>query len=456
MEKKKITEKEAIVSLATPNGISSIAVIKISGKKSIDIVNKIFKGKNLKKEKKNTTHFEIIKEKKKIIDEVIVSIFKKPASFTKEDCIEISCHGSIFIIKNIITLLIKNGARIAKPGEFTKRAFLNGQMDLIQAEAISDLVYTESEMHHKISISQMRGNFSEKIKKLRKKLVNFSSMIELELDFSEENIKFLNKKKLKSNINEILKYIKPIIKSFSLGNVIKNGIPIIIVGKVNSGKSTLMNLLMNEEKSIVSNIKGTTRDIIEDELIIEGIKFKIIDTAGLRKTEEKIEKIGIKKTKEKIKKSSIIIYIFDLLKENLENVEKEIKKFKKLKIPIIKVGNKVDKIKSKEHEKENEIIKISAKKNINIEELKLKIMNIINIKKIKNSSTIVINERHYENLKKIEKSLKNIIHNIEENITNDIISIDIRMILYLLGEITGEITTEDLLKNIFSKFCIGK
>ena len=217
-----------------------------------------------------------------------------------------------------------------------------------------------------------------------------------------------------------------------------------------------MNLLMNEEKSIVSNIKGTTRDIIEDELIIEGIKFKIIDTAGLRKTEEKIEKIGIKKTKEKIKKSSIIIYIFDLLKENLENVEKEIKKFKKLKIPIIKVGNKVDKIKSKEHEKENEIIKISAKKNINIEELKLKIMNIINIKKIKNSSTIVINERHYENLKKIEKSLKNIIHNIEENITNDIISIDIRMILYLLGEITGEITTEDLLKNIFSKFCIGK
>ena len=347
IKKKKILQKDTIIALSTPFNNSAIAIIRISGKNSIDIISNMFKNKNLYKQKKNTIHFGYIHEKSFIIDEVLISIFKSPNSFTKENCIEISCHGSIFIIKKIIQLLVKNGGRIAKPGEFTKRAFLNGRFDLSQAEAISDLISCESFIEHKIFSNQIRGDFSLKIKLLRKKLINLMGILELELDFSEENIKFANKDNLTLLINNIINYINPIIKNFKFGNFIKKGIPVVIIGKTNSGKSTLLNALSNEDKSIVSNIPGTTRDIIEDIINIKGTKFRFIDTAGIRSTKNLIEKIGINKTKEKIKKASVIIYIIDLLQDTIQNINIKIKKLKKLNIPIIKVINKIDLIEKK-------------------------------------------------------------------------------------------------------------
>ena len=450
-------KKKTITALSTPYGNSAIAIIRISGKDSINIINKIFKKKNINKQKTHTIHFGYIYEKKIIIDEGLISIFKSPNSFTKENLIEISCHGSIFIIKKIIQVLIINGIKIAKPGEFTKRAFLNGKFNLLKAEAISDLISCESLLEHKTFINQIRGNFISKIKLLRKKLVNFLGILELELDFSEENIKLINKNKTIILIKNIINYISPIIESFKLGNFIKNGIPITIIGKTNSGKSTLLNTILNEKKSIVSNIEGTTRDIIEEIINIKGIKFRFIDTAGLRKTKNKIEKIGINKTKEKIKKAVIIIYIIDLLKNKIKNVNKEIKKIKKLKIPIIKVINKIDLIEKKKIKNvfKKNFIKISASKKLNINLIKKKIFGIVNIKKIKNSNYIMTNKRHYSNLVKIKKILEKIIININHE-NNEIISLEVKRILNYLSEITGEVTTDELLDNIFSKFCIGK
>jgi len=418
----------------------------------------MFKNKNLYKQKKNTIHFGYIHEKSFIIDEVLISIFKSPNSFTKENCIEISCHGSIFIIKKIIQLLVKNGGRIAKPGEFTKRAFLNGRFDLSQAEAISDLISCESFIEHKIFSNQIRGDFSLKIKLLRKKLINLIGILELELDFSEENIKFANKDNLTLLINNIINYINPIIKNFKFGNFIKKGIPVVIIGKTNSGKSTLLNALSNEDKSIVSNIPGTTRDIIEDIVNIKGTKFRFIDTAGIRSTKNLIEKIGINKTKEKIKKASVIIYIIDLLQDTIQNINIKIKKLKKINIPIIKVINKIDLIEKKKIEKisKKEFIMISAYKKINLNKVKSKILNTININNLKNSNYIITNERHYDNLLKTKFILNKILVDIKTTNNNEIISLEIRRVLNYLGEITGEITTDNLLDNIFSKFCIGK
>jgi len=458
IKKKKILQKDTIIALSTPFNNSAIAIIRISGKNSIDIISNMFKNKNLYKQKKNTIHFGYIHEKSFIIDEVLISIFKSPNSFTKENCIEISCHGSIFIIKKIIQLLVKNGGRIAKPGEFTKRAFLNGRFDLSQAEAISDLISCESFIEHKIFSNQIRGDFSLKIKLLRKKLINLIGILELELDFSEENIKFANKDNLTLLINNIINYINPIIKNFKFGNFIKKGIPVVIIGKTNSGKSTLLNALSNEDKSIVSNIPGTTRDIIEDIVNIKGTKFRFIDTAGIRSTKNLIEKIGINKTKEKIKKASVIIYIIDLLQDTIQNINIKIKKLKKLNIPIIKVINKIDLIEKKKIEKisKKEFIMISAYKKINLNKIKSKILNTININNLKNSNYIITNERHYDNLLKTKFILNKILVDIKTTNNNEIISLEIRRVLNYLGEITGEITTDNLLDNIFSKFCIGK
>ena len=451
--------EDTIVALSTPEGVGAIAVIRLSGKDAIRIVNQVFGGKNLEKQATHTLHFGTIRDGKEVLDEVVVSLFKAPKSFTKENVVEISCHGSPFIVRKIIQLLLKKGARLAQAGEFTKRAFMHGQFDLAQAEAVADLIASDSEVSHKAALNQMRGGFSEEIKALRAQLVHFASMIELELDFVEEDVEFADRQQLENLINEILKVINQLISSFDLGNVIKNGVPTVIAGKPNAGKSTLLNALLNEEKAIVSEIPGTTRDFIEDEINIGGISFRFIDTAGLRETTDKVEAIGVKRTYEKMQKASLIIYLFDLEHDHIQDVHRAINQLENQGIPFIKVGNKIDKAKPDLLEavrQIEEVVFISAEKRDNLEGLKERIMDYVNLDKFKTSGTIVTNVRHYQSLLQTRESLEDVLQGLDNNITHDFLAQDIRHALYYLGEITGEITTDDLLGNIFSNFCIGK
>lgn len=451
--------EDTIVALSTPEGVGAIAVIRLSGKDAIRIVNQVFGGKNLEKQATHTLHFGTIRDGKEVLDEVVVSLFKAPKSFTKENVVEISCHGSPFIVRKIIQLLLKKGARLAQAGEFTKRAFMHGQFDLAQAEAVADLIASDSEVSHKAALNQMRGGFSEEIKALRAQLVHFASMVELELDFVEEDVEFADRQQLENLINEILKVINQLISSFDLGNVIKNGVPTVIAGKPNAGKSTLLNALLNEEKAIVSEIPGTTRDFIEDEINIGGISFRFIDTAGLRETTDKVEAIGVKRTYEKMQKASLIIYLFDLEHDHIQDVHQAINQLENQGIPFIKVGNKIDKAKPDLLEavrQIEEVVFISAEKRDNLEGLKERIMDYVNLDKFKTSGTIVTNVRHYQSLLQTRESLEDVLRGLDNNITHDFLAQDIRHALYYLGEITGEITTDDLLGNIFSKFCIGK
>ncbi len=451
---------DTIVAPATASGVSAIAVIRLSGKEAISICNKIFKGKDLSIQPTHTIHFGTIRDGERIIDEVLVSLFKGPKSFTKEDVIEISTHGSPFIVKQILQLLIRNGARSAKPGEFTKRAFLNGQFDLAQAEAVADLIASDSEASHQAAMSQMRGGFSSEIKMLREKLVHFASMIELELDFSEEDVEFADRTQLKNLIFEIRKLIAALIISFDLGNVIKNGVPTVIAGKPNAGKSTLLNTLLNEEKAIVSHIAGTTRDMIEDELSIEGIIFRFIDTAGLRETTDTIESIGVERSRKKILEAALLLYVFDLSEiKKPEDYDDQLAEVKSYGVPFIMVGNKSDHCSDMvwQYLQGNEnVILIGAKQKHNIDGLKNKLLEMVNASKISTGGTIVTNIRHYESLLNTRESLDKVLSGIDLNITGDFLAQDIRKALMHLGEITGEITTDDLLGNIFSKFCIGK
>lgn len=451
--------EDTIVALSTPEGVGAIAVVRLSGKDAIQITNQVFKGKDLETQSSHTLHFGTIRDGKEILDEVVVSLFKAPHSFTKENVVEISCHGSPFIVRKIIQLLLKQGARLAQAGEFTKRAFMNGQFDLAQAEAVADLISSDSEASHKAAINQMRGGFSEEIKELRAQLVHFASMIELELDFVEEDVEFADREQLESLINEILRVINLLIDSFDLGNVIKNGVPTVIAGKPNAGKSTLLNALLNEEKAIVSDIPGTTRDFIEDEINIGGIGFRFIDTAGLRETTDKVEAIGVKRTYEKMQKASLIIYLFDLEHDNIQDVHRAINQLENQGIPFIKVGNKVDKAQPELLEavrKIDDVVFISAEKKENLEGLKQKITDFVDLDKLKTSGTIVTNVRHYQSLLQTRESLQDVLNGLANQITHDFLAQDIRHALQHLGEITGEITTDDLLGNIFSKFCIGK
>ncbi|GAL86816.1 tRNA modification GTPase TrmE [Sporocytophaga myxococcoides] len=453
-----IESEDTIAALATASGVGAIAVIRISGKDAIPVTQKIFKGKDLATAASHTIHFGTIRDGDKILDEVVVSLFKGPNSFTREDVIEISCHGSEYIVKQLLQLLIRNGVRLAKPGEFTKRAFLNGRFDLAQAEAIADLIYSETEAAHQAAMNQMRGGFSLEIKKLREQLINFASLIELELDFSEEDVEFADRSQLKSLIYEIKRVIDHLISSFDVGNVIKNGVPTVIAGKPNAGKSTLLNVLLNEERAIVSEIPGTTRDFIEDEMVLEGIRFRFIDTAGLRDSSDKIESIGIERTKQKMKQASLIIYLFDVNSTSEKELKENLLELKSYNIPLVVVGNKIDKDKSNIIEFRNfdGIIFISAAMKVGIEELKNNLVEMVNFANFKTGNVIVTNVRHYESLIKSRDALKAALEALDDGISGELLAQDIRSSLIYLGEITGEITTDDLLGNIFSKFCIGK
>lgn len=449
---------DTIVALATPQGVGAIAVIRLSGKDAINICNEVFKGKDLNRQDSHTIHFGTIRDGAKVIDEVLVSLFKSPSSYTKENVVEISTHGSGYIVSEVIKLLLKNGARLAQPGEFTKRAFVNGKFDLAQAEAVADLIHSESEAAHRAAMNQMRGGFSGKIKELRQQLIHFASMIELELDFVEEDVEFASREDLRKLINDLHKVIGDLISSFALGNVIKTGIPTVIAGKPNAGKSTLLNTLLNEEKAIVSDIPGTTRDFIEDEINIEGVPFRFIDTAGIREATDKIEAMGVERTHSQMQKASLIIYLFDLSQENMTEIQRDINKLENLGVPFINVGNKLDRAQPEllEHLNARDIIFISASEKQHIEELKAKILSAVNVDQFKTGNTMVTNIRHYDSLVNTQKALDEVLHAVDAGMTGDLLALDIRNALHHLGEITGEITTDDLLANIFSKFCIGK
>jgi tRNA modification GTPase len=451
-------QEDTIVALATPPGVSAIAVIRLSGKKAIDICQKVFFGKDLTLQLSHTIHFGTIRDEDKIIDEVVMSLFKAPNSFTKEDIVEVSCHGSDYIIKKLLQVFLKYGARLARPGEFTKRAFLNGRFDLAQAEAVADIIASDSEASQQTAMNQMRGGFSKEIRKLRDELVHFASMIELELDFSEEDVEFANRDQLRSLMLNIKKAIEQLLSSFSLGNAIKNGIPTVIAGRPNAGKSTLLNILLNEDKAMVSEIAGTTRDFIEDEIILGGFTFRFIDTAGLRETKDKLEAMGIERTRMKMKQASLIIYMFDVNSTSEKELAKNLEELKDLNVSYIVVGNKIDLDKNDKKTLRNfdGIVRISAANKIGIEELKDKILEQANVKSFRPGNTVVTNLRHFESLSNTLESLERALAGLDKGITGDFLAQDIRHCLHHLGEITGEITTDDLLDNIFSKFCIGK
>ncbi len=449
---------DTIVALATPSGVGAIGVIRLSGPEAITIVNCVFGGKDLEKQVSHTIHFGTIRDDKLILDEVLVSLFIAPGSYTKENVVEISTHGSTFIIENVIKLLVKHGARLAKPGEFTLRAFLNGQLDLSQAEAVADLIASNSKASHQVALQQMRGGFSSELRNLREQLIHFASMIELELDFSEEDVAFANRDDLKSLIYRINHLIHRLMESFERGNVMKNGVPVVIAGKPNVGKSTLLNALLNEERAIVSEIAGTTRDTIEDEITIGGIVFRFIDTAGIRDTHDAIEALGVMRTHEKMKQARLIIYLFDP-EQSAQEMAAQKDQINLLNIPYIAVINKQDLFQKDAGQSFdiNDYILISAKKGIGIDALKEGILHKLDLHQTSAEGVFISNIRHLEALQRTKESLDLVLQGLDNPaITSDFLALDIKQALHYLGEITGAVTTDDLLENIFSKFCIGK
>ena len=462
-------QQDTIIALATAPGIGAIGVIRISGKNAIDVCDFYFHGKNLSEQPSHTIHLGTIRdEENRILDEVLVSLFKTPKSYTRENVVEISCHGSPYILQQIMELFLRNGCRMANAGEFTLRAFLNGQLDLSQAEAVADLISSSSEASHSVAMQQMRGGISLEIKRLREELINFASLIELELDFGEEDVEFANRDALKALMEKIQRYINALLQSFQLGNAIKNGISTVIAGRPNAGKSTLLNALLNEERAIVSEIAGTTRDTIEEILNIKGVEFRLIDTAGIREATDAIEKIGVAKTMEKIEQSSVLLYVFDVIETEPKEVIEDLRQLVQANQKLVVVSNKMDfnpyfsadeLLKAQGDEvflqKEN-IVAISAKNEMNIPYLKEKLYSTAIESNISQESIIVSNSRHYGALNKANASIKDAIFALENNVTSDFMALDIRRALSYLGEITGEVSVEDLLGNIFSKFCIGK
>lgn len=462
---------DSIVALATPSGAGAIAIIRVSGENAVAIGNQVFKsikGKDLLQQKSHTLHLGHIIDNQKTIDEVLVSIFKGPNSYTGENTIEISCHGSTYIQQQIIQLLLRKGCRMANPGEFTLRAFLNGKLDLSQAEAVADLISSDNEASHQIAMQQMRGGFSNQIAKLREELLNFASLIELELDFAEEDVEFADRTQFHELLNRIEFVLKRLIDSFAVGNVIKNGIPVAIVGEPNVGKSTLLNALLNEERAIVSEIAGTTRDTIEDELVIGGIGFRFIDTAGIRETKDVVESIGIQRTFEKIEQAQVVLFLFDGLKFKVSGFDyiTEIEKVKNkypLK-PILVIVNKIDLLDEDEISSINKqletlnlkLLKISAKNKTGIDELKNQLLSFVNTGALRNNETIVTNTRHYDSLLKALDEIQKVKFGLETNLSSDLMALDIREALYHFGMITGQVTNDELLGNIFANFCIGK
>ncbi len=455
---------DTIVALATPPGVGAIGVIRLSGDEAINIVNQVFPAKDLTKQDSHTIHYGTIRDdNNRVIDEVLASLFIAPKSYTKENVIEVSCHGSAYIHQQLIDLFIQKGARMAQPGEFTLRAFLNGQLDLSQAEAVADLIASNSASAHSLAMQQMRGGFSNEIQNLREELINFASLIELELDFGEEDVEFADRTKLKELIFKIQQLLKKLIDSFRLGNVIKNGVSTVIAGRPNAGKSTLLNALLNEDRAIVSDIAGTTRDTIEEVLNINGVQFRLIDTAGIREAQDTIEAVGVEKTMEKIQQSALLIYVFDIIQTSPEEVQADLAALANNNIYFLAIANKMDlnPYTKAEHYTNNlltedRFIPISAINKMNIEFLKERLYKSVVSNNVNLDSTIVSNARHYEALEKSYESLSDALNGIDAGVSSDFIAMDIRRSLRYLGEITGEISTDDLLGNIFSKFCIGK
>lgn len=459
---------DIICAISTPQGNGAIAVIRLSGEESVVLLDKLYsspkKGKRLIDQPANSIHFGVLKDGGKIIDEVVISLFRSPNSYTGEDLVEISCHGSEYIQQRILQLLIRNGARLAKPGEFTMRAFLNGKMDLSQAEAVADLIASSSASSHKVAMQQMRGGFSSEIISLRDRLLHFISLLELELDFSEEDVEFADRTQLNDLLTNIQILIQKLLKSFDLGNAIKNGVPVAIVGHTNVGKSTLLNRILNEEKAIVSDIAGTTRDVIEDVINIEGVSFRFIDTAGIRETSDTIETIGIERTYDRISKASIVLLLVDAaddikdVKKAIQTVEEKIGGTdKKLIVAINKIDQDGVDMNLEELIRERDIIlKISAKTGENIDQLINELLSVVNLSSLNQNEVIVTNTRHYEALEKASESLQRAINGLNSGITGDFLAQDIREAMHYLGEITGEITTDEVLGNIFKNFCIGK
>jgi tRNA modification GTPase len=456
--------QNTIVALSTPQGLGAIGVIRLSGTDAIAIVDRVFYGKKLSKQASHTIHFGTIRNGSQILDEVLVALFIAPRSYTSENIVEVSCHGSPYILQRIIELFISEGARLAKPGEFTMRAFLNGRMDLSSAEAVADLIASQSEAAHTMAMQQMRGGFSQEIALLRERLIHFASLVELELDFGEEDVEFADRSALISLIQQIQTLLRRLIGSFSLGNAIKNGVTTVIAGRPNAGKSTLLNAILNEERAIVSSIAGTTRDTIEELININGVQFRLIDTAGIREAQDQIEAIGVQKTIETIKKSTILVYVFDVTELTPEMVKKDLQSLHKKGLHFLAVANKMDlnpylkpELYANDILPNNNIVTTSALNKMNIEHLKEKLYELALSQQLNAQSTIVSNARHYESLQKSYEALDQVLQGIDNHINGELLSFDIRDALAHLGEITGEaITSDDLLGNIFGKFCIGK
>ncbi|TXK73809.1 tRNA uridine-5-carboxymethylaminomethyl(34) synthesis GTPase MnmE [Mesonia sp. HuA40] len=461
---------DTIVALASAPGAGAIAVIRVSGPDAIEITNPVFKAKNkvaLTQQPTHTLQLGQIVDQERVIDESLVSVFHGKRSYTGEPTVEISCHGSPYIQQEIINLMLKQGCRMAKPGEFTMRAFLNGKMDLSQAEAVADLIASDNAASHQIAMQQMRGGFASELQQLRDELLNFASLIELELDFSEEDVEFADRAEFQRLVNRIQKVLNKLIDSFAVGNVLKNGIPVAIVGEPNVGKSTLLNALLNEDRAIVSDIAGTTRDTIEDEIAIGGVGFRFIDTAGIRETTDTIEGLGIQKTFQKIEQAQVVLYLFDVSKIkndqlSIEQVKTEIEKIKNRfpGKPLLIIANKKDSLTKEEQTAYKKAITdlhlISAKEKLGVETVQNRLLDFVNTGALKSNDTIVTNSRHYEALLKAQEEINKVQEGMQMGLTGDLLAIDIRQALYHFGEITGQVSNDDILGNIFANFCIGK
>ncbi len=451
---------DIIVALATPQGIGAIGVIRLSGKGCIELVDRLFISKKLLEQPANTLHVGLLMDGEIKLDEVVVSLFKGPKSYTGEDVVEISCHGSNFILQQIISTCIKYGARLATPGEFTLRAFLHGKMDLVQAEAVADLIASGTKAAQETALNQVRGGFSHVLDHLREELIKFSALIELELDFSQEDVEFADRSSLIDLLNRISVTVHDLLQSFQLGNVIKNGVSVAIVGKPNAGKSTLLNALLKENRAIVSAIAGTTRDTIEEVLNIDGILFRLIDTAGIREGADEIEAIGVEKSREKMRNADLVLYLFDAMVENKEAVGMMLEELKQTAKQWLFVGNKVDAAQDVANRQVyygiDDALFISAKEDKGLDQIKKALVHKVTHGAINTEQTIVTNARHFQALEKVASSIIAIQNGIDQRLPGDLLAIDLRQCLHYLGEITGQISNEDQLDFIFSKFCIGK
>ncbi len=453
---------EPIAALATPSGIGAIAVVRVSGTGAIELTNRIFAGKNLTDQPSHTVHFGTIRRADgSVIDEVLVTVFRAPTSFTKEDAVEIACHGSDYIVRQLLTRLADEGARLARPGEFTQRAFLNGQFDLVQAEAVADLIAADSEASHRTALTQLRGGFSKQLQTLRQQLIDFVALVELELDFGEEDVEFAKRDQLRGLMEQIRAVLQPLIESFAAGNVVKNGLPTVIAGKPNAGKSTLLNALLNEDKAIVSDIPGTTRDVIEDNLFINGIRFRLIDTAGLRQATDTIEAIGIERTNQQIDKAALVLYLFDAAEMTEADVQAVADDLRQRGRAYLLVANKIDKLTSDELARWQQtfgadLVPIQANTGRGLPDLKTRLTNFVQQGSVSPDATLVTNARHQQHLQATDAALASALTGLAAGISADWLAMDLRVALRELGAITGEIVTDDLLDSIFSKFCIGK